>query len=277
VSALGLSRSNSSNVLYFGTTEGKVFRVDNAATGSSPTVTNITGSLLPGYVICIAVDPTNSNNALLVFSNYNFQSLWYTADGGNSWSDVEGNMAGNSGPSLRWAKIFYVGGVPHYFLAASTGIYFTTSLNGTSTVWTEEATTSIGNVVTEMLDWRPSDGTLAAATHGRGVFTTTISTPLDVAEGSAGTTLPARTALFQNYPNPFNPSTRIVFAVAEAAHATLKVFDVTGREVATIMDGQIEPGRYQATFDGLRYASGIYIVRLTAGAETEIRKMLLMK
>lgn len=275
VSALGLSTLNSPNVLYFGTTGGKVFRVDNAATGSSPTVTNITGSLLPGYVICIAVDPTNSNNALLVYSNYNFQSLWYTTNGGTTWSDEEGNMAGNAGPSLRWAKIFYVGGVTHYFLAASTGIYYTTALKGTSTVWTQEGTSSVGNVVTEMLDWRPSDGTLAAATHGRGVFTTTISAPLEVAEG--GTTLPTRTALFQNYPNPFNPSTRIEFSVADAAHATLKVFDVTGREVATIMDGQMEPGRYQATFDGSRYASGMYVVRLTAGTRTEIRKMLLMK
>jgi hypothetical protein len=85
------------------------------------------------------------------------------------------------------------------------------------------------------------------------------------------------TALVQNYPNPFNPLTRIDYTVAAAAHIALKVFDVTGREVATLVDGQIEPGRYQATFDGSRYASGMYIVRLAAGGKTEIRKMLLMK
>jgi hypothetical protein len=369
VSALGLSTSSSPNVLYFGTTNGQVFRTDNASTGSSPAVTNITGSLPGGYVNCIAVDPTNSNNALLVFSNYNIQSLWYTTNGGTNWTDEEGNLAGASGPSIRWAKIFYVGGVSHYFLGASTGIYFSTALNGVSTVWTQEATTSIGNVVVDMLAYRPSDGTLAAATHGRGVFTSTVSSPLPVqiatfiavpqptggvrlewatvsetnnygftvqrrsnsekdfrdlpgsfvsgqgttiephqysyfdrlvtpgdwyyrlrqtdADGASHMTdaakvhvdvaVPQTTALGQNYPNPFNPMTRIEYTVAEASHITMKVFDMTGREVVALVDGQIEPGRYQATFDGSRYASGMYIVRLTSGGKREIRKMLLMK
>ncbi len=180
ISALGLSQTNNPNVLYFGTKLGVVKRVDNANSGSSPTTTTITTGLPAGYVSSIAVDPTNSNNALVVFSNYNLQSLWYTTNGGSSWTDVEGNLAGTSGPSVRWATIFYVSGVPHYFIATSVGIYFTTELNGSSTVWTQEAVTEIGNVVSVMIDWRNNDGTLAAATHGKGVFTTQITTPMPV-------------------------------------------------------------------------------------------------
>jgi len=115
-----------------------------------------------------------------VFSNYNLQSLWYSANGGSTWTDVEGNLSGATGPSVRWATIFYVDGTPHYFLGTSVGVYFTNTLNGGSTVWTQESVSSIGNTVTVMLDWRNSDGTLAAATHGKGVYTSLITSPLPV-------------------------------------------------------------------------------------------------
>jgi hypothetical protein len=115
-----------------------------------------------------------------VFSNYNLQSLWYSTNGGSSWTDVEGNLSGTTGPSVRWTIIFYVSGTPHYFLGTSIGVYFTNSLDGGSTVWTQEAVSSIGNAVTVMLDWRDNDGTLAAATHGKGVYTTSITSPLPV-------------------------------------------------------------------------------------------------
>jgi hypothetical protein len=184
VTAIGVSTSNNADVVYYGSpniSSKLVNRIDNANSGTTPTVTDVTGALpTTGYVSCIAVDPTNSNNALLVFSNYNYQSLWYTANGGTSWTDVEGNLAGASGPSVRWATIFYVQSVPHYFLATSVGVYFTILLNGGSTVWTQEAVSDIGNAVCVMLDWRDNDGTLAAATHGRGIFTTPILTALPV-------------------------------------------------------------------------------------------------
>ena len=180
VTAVAVSTSNNANVVYFGSNTGPIRRIDNANSGSTPTVTDIKGSLPTAYVSCIAIDPTNSNNALLTFSNYNIQSLWYTTNGGTSWTDVEGNLAGASGPSIRWASIFYVDAVPHYFLATSVGVFFTNILNGSSTIWTQEAVSEIGNVVCTMLDWRDNDRTLAVATHGRGIFTTLVEIPLPV-------------------------------------------------------------------------------------------------
>ena len=65
----------------------------------------LAATAIGGFVRCIAVDPNHSNRALLVFGNYNFPSLWYTTDGGANWTDVEGNIAGVSGPSVRWASM----------------------------------------------------------------------------------------------------------------------------------------------------------------------------
>lgn len=189
VSALGISTTNSTDVLYYGTKSGVVKRVDGANSGSSPTVTDVSSELPGGYVNCLAVDPTDLDNVIAVFSNYNLKSLWYSTYGGSSWTDVEGNLSGATGPSVRWATIFYVSGESHYFLGTSIGVYFTNTLNGGSTVWTQEAVSSIGNAVTVMLDWRDNDGTLAAATHGKGVYTAPVTSPLPVELTSFSATL----------------------------------------------------------------------------------------
>jgi hypothetical protein len=118
------------------------------------------------------VDPENSNNALVVFGNYNFQSIWCTTNGGTSWTDVEGNLSGPSGPSVRFATICHVDGVRHVFIATSIGVLSTTVLDGGSTVWVQEGASEMGNILVGYLDYRASDRTLAAGTHSRGVFTT---------------------------------------------------------------------------------------------------------
>lgn len=84
-------------------------------------------------------------------------------------------------------------------------------------------------------------------------------------------------ALFQNHPNPFNPATLIRFSLPERAHVTLRVYDLLGREVATLVDGENPAGIYSANFDARGLASGLYIYRLTAGKFIEARKMSLTK
>jgi hypothetical protein len=84
-------------------------------------------------------------------------------------------------------------------------------------------------------------------------------------------------SLEQNYPNPFNPTTNIRFTVPKAGHATLKIFDISGKEVATYLDGYIKAGIYNAPFDGSQLNSGVYFYRLTAGNFVETKKMMLVK
>ncbi|MBI2419734.1 MAG: T9SS type A sorting domain-containing protein [Ignavibacteriales bacterium] len=183
VTALKLSKANSVNVLYYGTSNGKVFRLDNANTAdpATATPTDVSSTSFPnGYVSSIAVDPVNSANVFITFSNYNVDRIWYSTNSGSSWTSITGNLTGANSPSVRSIITFKVANIPHYFIGTSTGVYFTIELNGSSTVWTQEAAASIGNVVVVGLDYRDADNTLIAATHGRGVFETQVSVPLPV-------------------------------------------------------------------------------------------------
>ncbi len=84
-------------------------------------------------------------------------------------------------------------------------------------------------------------------------------------------------ALFQNYPNPFNPSTAISYKLTASSLVTLKVYDILGRDVATLVNGRQTAGEHSVTFDAARLPSGVYFYRLRAGTSTVVRKMLLMK
>lgn len=83
--------------------------------------------------------------------------------------------------------------------------------------------------------------------------------------------------LYPNYPNPFNPVTRIMFNVHEQTKVKLEIYDALGREVAVLVNGEIQAGIHSITWDAANYSSGIYFYKLTAGNFSEIRKMLLVK
>jgi hypothetical protein len=89
--------------------------------------------------------------------------------------------------------------------------------------------------------------------------------------------VPAEFVLEQNYPNPFNPATRIPFAVRGSGFVSLKVYDVLGREVRTLVNENLPPGSYEVTFDAEGLASGVYIYRLTAGEFRASRRMMLVR
>ncbi|WP_337866874.1 T9SS type A sorting domain-containing protein [Ignavibacterium sp.] len=89
--------------------------------------------------------------------------------------------------------------------------------------------------------------------------------------------LPQEFRLFQNYPNPFNPSTKISWQTPVAARNTVKVFDLLGNEIATLIDEQKEAGRYEIIFDSKDLSSGIYLIQLKAGEFISTKKMTLLR
>jgi hypothetical protein len=89
--------------------------------------------------------------------------------------------------------------------------------------------------------------------------------------------VPLSYALAQNYPNPFNPITNFGFRISDFGFVSLKVFDVLGREVATLVNENKNPGRYAVSWDASEVGSGVYFYRLTVGSFTTTRKMVLMK
>ncbi|MBI4535074.1 MAG: S8 family peptidase, partial [Ignavibacteriae bacterium] len=98
-----------------------------------------------------------------------------------------------------------------------------------------------------------------------------------VSVGNGENDLPTSFALKQNYPNPFNPSTVITFTLPVAERVSLQVFDLLGRRVATLIDGDRGAGIHNVEFDASSFSTGIYYYRLNAGSFTETKKMLLVK
>lgn len=171
VSAIGIS-TIPANIVYYGTTTGSVVRIDNANTGN-PTGVNISAGLpAASNVTNIDVDPNNPDNVYVTFSNYSIPSIFFSNDGGTSWTDISGNLEENpdgsgAGPSVRWLDI--VGNNDLFLVGTSTGLYSTQVINGATTVWTQVDPTGIGNVVVEQIRSR-EDGLVVVGTHGNGLY-----------------------------------------------------------------------------------------------------------
>jgi hypothetical protein len=114
----------------------------------------------------------------------------------------------------------------------------------------------------------------AAGNGGTVLQTTSPGTVTGVREGS---TAPAAFRLAQNYPNPFNPETRIEFQLPAQGPVSLVVYDLLGREVATLVDDVLEAGPHLVTWNAASLSTGVYFYRLHAGAFTQTRKLLLVR
>ena len=177
-----------SNRVYFGLNNGSVVRVDNANSGTALTGTVIrTGS---GNVSCIAIDGANEDHMLVTYSNYGVTSVYESLNATQAsptWTAVEGNLPDMP---VRWA-MFDPRNSDWALIATDLGVWSTDNINGGSTDW-DPTNTGLANTRVDMLQYRASDRTIAAATHGRGLFTAIvpISTTPDIsfASGSASTT-----------------------------------------------------------------------------------------
>jgi Secretion system C-terminal sorting domain len=89
--------------------------------------------------------------------------------------------------------------------------------------------------------------------------------------------IPTIYKLSQNYPNPFNPSTTIEYSIPKTSFVSLKIYDILGTEVATLVNEEKPAGNYQVSFDASSLSSGVYFYRLPAGSFVETKKMILLK
>lgn len=183
ISTLDMSEENT-NILYYGSDNGRMYRLDSCRTNNLATKIDITGTNFPvgAYVSCVEVDRLNHNNVLVTFSNYGVKSIFYSTDAGTTWTDISGNLeehpdgTGN-GPSVTWGHIYNDGTNTKYYIGTSTGLYSTEQLNGTNTVWAQEGANTIGNVVINMITSRTFDQNIVVATHGNGMYSNKVFTP----------------------------------------------------------------------------------------------------
>jgi len=174
MTAISLSSTNPSNIIYGGLTaigsatiKPSVVRIIEST--QAHVEYEITAATAGSYINNIAVNPENGDEILVSISNYDVIGLFYSLNGGQTFTNVEGTFS-SSNISNRVATITKVDGQTVYFIGTSVGVYFTTEMNGANTQWTMKNDGQMGYNVVEWMDSRASDGKVVAATHGRGLF-----------------------------------------------------------------------------------------------------------
>ncbi len=261
-SAIAVSEAAPANRLYLGTTNNKIYRVDNANTGT-PSFTALTSplSVVDAYVNCLAIDPTNADRVVLVFSNYVVYSMFLSEDAGATWKKVGGNLetsvAGTgAGPSLRWVSILPMdNGSLKYFCGTSVGLYSadTLKLHATGqpgTVWTLESPNEIGSTVVDYVDVRRSDGYVVAATHGNGMFGANFMT-------GSGSQEPQHSVSVRVSPNPVKDLARFSSSGASLANTHVRLFDLNGK---VMLEQDFSSDQGSLNLNGI--PAGIYVWEL---------------
>ena len=243
VTHLRVSPYNPTNrQLFVGTGSSEVARI-----APDKTVTMITPPTLVGSVSCIEVGATD-NELLVTVSNYGVTSIFYTQDGGTTWSEKQGDLPDMP---VRWA-MFNPLNRSEVLLATEVGVWKTSDILASSPTWTK-ANTGMGNVRVDMLQYREADNTLAAATHGRGLFTST-----DLALDVEDNTLDLKTLGIRIYPTVSDGNINI-YSRVNSEKTNLSVYDVNGRNVYNESVNLVNGGEASLK---LPLKGGIYILNL---------------
>ena len=263
ISALDVTLSNR---LYYGTSTGQILRIDNANTADEQaTDISIPNTSSVSYVSSLSVFPGSTDTVLATFSNYSIVSIFYTTDGGTTWQDISGNLEENvdgsgNGPSVRWIHPHLTSnGEVIYFVGTTTGLYSTTELDGTNTVWTQESTEEIGNVPVLMIKSRPVDNLVALVTHGKGNFSAVV--PGTIIASTTDNAVSANR--LQVYPNPVQDLLSINLALE-------KVIDIAKAEIYTLEGVLVEEalvypvgnGNYSTKIATSTLKEGLYTVKV---------------
>ena len=153
----------------------------------------------------------------------------------------------------------------------TTGEVFFSTDNGAN--WTAA---SVGLPLRSIFSLTVANGYLFAGTSQGGIWRRPISEMVTAVE-PAVRMAPSEVSLVKIYPNPFNPSTMIRYSIPERAFVTVSIYDVLGRQISVLVNGESEIGSKEIRFDGTGLASGVYLVRLTAGKSTVSQKIVLAK
>jgi hypothetical protein len=287
ITSLFVSGSN----LIAATENGMFYSTNEGANWISPGLDSI-------YFFAIAKSGLNLyagayNHGLIISSNnginwansnlnYPVSSLTGTAN-----SIFAGTCSGyiyrSTNNGLNWVNIFntnnnsilsMVSSGVNVIASSNNNIYVSTN-NGD--IWTlkNEGLSGTGYIYSLLI----SNGYVYAGTYGSSVWRRPLSEVIGIKNLS--TEVPDKYFLFQNYPNPFNPSTNIKFQINKSGYVMLKVFNILGKEVSTLINEKLQPGTYEVPFSinqlSSNYSNGIYFYRLQSGDFVQTKKMILLK
>jgi photosystem II stability/assembly factor-like uncharacterized protein len=248
--------------LFDGTSGGGVFLSTNNGTNWTAVNTGFSKTTY-GYIDAMTVSGTN------LFAGTYEAGVFLSTNNGANWTAASNGLP-MIGISYDQILAFAASGKNIFVAPSGGGVYLSTN-DGTS--WTSVNT---GLKYMGIKALAVNGGYLFAGGDSSGVWRRPLSEMITAVKGNEND-VPKTFSLSQNYPNPFNPTTVINYQVPASAMVTLKVYDVLGREVATLINGRQNAGYYNATFNAANLPSGVYFYRLEAGTYHNTRKLLLLK
>jgi len=193
------------------------------------------------------------------------RGVFLSIDNGDNWNPINTGFTGGTVMSFTVDK-------NNLFLSSWSGVFM--SINNGSN-WTE-VNTGLSETGKYVLSVFANGANLLAGTMYDGAWKRPLSEMITDVEEEHNI-LPAKFSLEQNYPNPFNPSTLIKFSIPTSLVVTLKVYDLLGRDVTSLVDEEKQAGNYIIKFDGSSLSSGIYFYRLQSGNFVETKKFIIMR
>ncbi|MEK9137649.1 MAG: T9SS type A sorting domain-containing protein, partial [Bacteroidota bacterium] len=292
---MDISKSKAS--VMYATSGGQVYKSANGGYNFS----SVSAGLPTRTITSMHVHPDSENVVLVTFSGFGVGKVYRTSNGGATWNNISGDLPDTP---VNDVLIYHPGSATStYLVATDVGVFIS---NDYGEKWMELAD-GLPNTVAIHLDYNEASNKIRVGTHGRGVYETSIVTGvIDFANNQ-----PAEFKLFQNYPNPFNPTTSITYSLPSqslnraegslpaarlpdgqgqagagqpaiglagvGSDVSLRVYDILGREVATLVNEYQRPGTYTATWDARNVASGVYYYTLKAGGLQQTRKMVVVR
>lgn len=258
---------NTTRVIYVGTDDAKL----SVSTNSGTNWVDRTGVLPQRYITDVLADKRSPATAYVTLSGYNLDEtnphVFRTTNYGVNWFDISGNLPDVPVNSIiieyNADSILYVG--------TDAGVFYTENLGAEWAV----LGTGLPNSPVFDLNYHQPTQKLVAGTHGRSLFEIDLTGITGINQDN--NPISDDFILYQNYPNPFNPITKISWQSSTGSHQSLKIYDVLGNYITTLVDEFKSAGRHEVSFDASRLTSGIYFYKLEAGGITLTQKMILLK
>ncbi len=249
----------------FGTARGNIFRTINGGTSW----TNVTGILPDRFPSDLAVDPIDDNIVYVTFYGFESGHVFKSTNSGDTWMDISDNLPDIPAPSV----IVDPNDVNHVYVGTDIGVFISTSGGGN---W-QDLNDGLPDAVQAMdLNYTTVNKVIRVMTHGNGAYERKFLSQIVTDINNEPTTL-SGFKLEQNYPNPFNPTTNFEFGILVRGFVSLKIYDVLGKEITTLINEELPSGIHKVEFNGSQLTSGTYFYRLKVGNFSESRKMVLLK
>ena len=266
ITTIAVAPANS-NVIYVGSDDSHVW----VSSDNGSNWTDISDGLPERWVTRVAVDPTDENIVYVTFNGLKWKDpqphVFRSTDMGTTWSDISSNL-----PDAP-VNAFAVDPIEpaRLYLGNDVGMYV--SFNSGMNWWV----LGEGLPVLPVGDIKihPTTRELVAGTYGRSMYKIDLNLiPSNVK--SSGLMVSGFT-LEQNYPNPFNPKTVIGYQLSVSSDVSLKVFDILGNEITTLVNEHRTAGSYEIDFDASGLTSGVYFYKLMTDSFSETKKMILLR